>query len=174
MKHSVLLLLPCIVSYCIGQINGYSIDLKEAHDSTERLREYFNSMDQDDKEYGVVFLELLNTWKEEGEKKLLLSQIVPMYLKMLESIKTTELQDVIKSIRNMLRGPNELLKQSEKKLKSLHELKTVKLTDTKVQHAAIKELFFVLRELSHLEKPQNVVPKKMKRTSLRRRRGSQN
>ncbi|KAM8973177.1 interferon gamma [Pelodytes ibericus] len=175
MKYSTVLLFPIVVLNYFGQITGFSIDLRAAHKNIEGLRKYYNALDHDDNGDGVIFTPLLESWKEEGEKELLLSQIVPMYLKMLDSIKIANLQDDIKSIKNMLYVPNdELLKKSDQKLKGLNELKKIKMTDLKIQHTAIKELFPVLQAVSILEKSKHSTNKKQKREFQRRRRGSQN
>ncbi|XP_075455059.1 interferon gamma [Ascaphus truei] len=175
MKHIKILVFHCVIIYCFGQTSGYTIDLAEAHKDIESLRKYFNSIDHKDAGENIVFRKFLDIWKEEGEKKLLLSQIVPMYLKMFDNIKNIELQKNINNIKMMLHTSNDdLLKQSDQKLKDLSELKKIQMTDSTTQHIAIKELFQILQEISKLEKLKNHSDKKTKRSDRRKRRGSQN
>ncbi|XP_056425355.1 interferon gamma isoform X2 [Hyla sarda] len=127
--------------------------------------------DPSDIEENEMFSELLDDWKEEGEKKLLLSQIIPMYLKMLGSIKSTEVKDSITNLTQMLHTSHkDYLEKTEQKVKRLNELKKVPITDIKVQRAAIKELLRVLRDASSLG-GQKSNSKKCKRENVRRRRG---
>ncbi|XP_069813462.1 interferon gamma [Dendropsophus ebraccatus] len=175
MKYLKLFLLHCAVLCYIGQINGYNIDLKVARNDIENLKTYLKSKDSSNSEDNVnltKFSELLDDWKEEGERKLLLSQIVPMYLKMLESIKSTEVDDSIINLVQMLDTTyKDYLKKSDQKVKRLNELKKVQMSDIKVQRAAIKDLLRVLRDVSNLQDGQKSNSKKCKRENVRRRRG---
>ncbi|XP_077117193.1 interferon gamma [Ranitomeya variabilis] len=172
MKYfKIFLLLWAIICY-IGQINGYNIDLKVAHNDIENLRRYLNTKDTSDTEVSEVFSKLLDDWKEESEKKLLLSQIVPMYLKMLESIKSTEVKDSITNLTQMLHTSNkDYLEKTDQKMKRLNEVKQMQMSDIKIQRAAVKELLRVLRDVSSLQGQQKQDFKKCKRENVRRRRG---
>ncbi|XP_002938555.1 interferon gamma [Xenopus tropicalis] len=166
-----------VIIYWVGHIHGSSVNIREASTATEELRKHFNKINQDDDDStGLIFLKLFDSWKEEGEKKILLSQIVPVYLKMLDAIpKIPELQASIKNLKMMLHTSFEdLLKQSDQKLRGLHELKKIQVGDVKTQHAAIKELFMILRELSVMEQPKNHVVKKRKLDFQQRNRKRRN
>ncbi|KAM4037664.1 interferon gamma [Anomaloglossus baeobatrachus] len=172
MKYfKIFLLLDAILCY-IGQINGYNIDIKIAKNDIDHLDKYLNSKDPSDTEESDVFSKLLDDWKEESEKKLLLSQIVPMYLKMLESMKSTEVKDSITNLTQMLHTSNkDYLEKSSQKMKRLSELKHMQTSDIKTQRAAIKVLLRVLRDVSTFEMQQKQGFKKCKRENVRRRRG---
>ncbi|XP_066445967.1 interferon gamma [Eleutherodactylus coqui] len=170
MKYFKIVLLHCAVLCYIGQINGYNIDLKIARNDIENLKKYLKSKDTNDTEDNDIFSKILDDWKEEGEKKLLLSQIVPMYLKMLESMKGAEVKDSITNLTQMLHTSHtDYLEKTEQKVKSLNELKKMQISDIKIQRAAIKELLRVLRDVSTLQAPQK--SNKCKRENVRRRRG---
>ncbi|XP_072254829.1 interferon gamma [Pyxicephalus adspersus] len=179
MKYFKMLLFYSAFLYYIGQVIGYNIDLKSAHDNIERLRRYLNDKDQSNTDdTDQKFAKLLDSFKEEGEKKLLFSQIVPMYLKMLNSVEVAEVKDnnkvkdSITNLSQMLHHSNEdFLKQTSEKLKSLFELKEMKVTDVKVQRSAIKELLRILRDIFDLQHQRKPDPQKCKRESRRRRRG---
>ncbi|XP_075061435.1 interferon gamma [Mixophyes fleayi] len=170
MKYVKMFLLHCTILCYLGQINGYNIDLPKASKDIDSLRKYLNSKDSTNTEHKVLFLKLLDSWKEEGEKKLLLSQIVPMYLKMFDSMKITELKDSITNLTQMLRSSYEdVMKQSDQKMKGLNELKKIQMSDATNQRAAIKELFHVLQGVHDLS--QRSEKTKCKRENTRRRRG---
>ncbi|CAH2277836.1 interferon gamma [Pelobates cultripes] len=161
--------------YLNGQISGYSVDIPEARQNVQELRDYYKSLHLDDKSDGSIFTSLLESWKGEEEKKLLLSQVVPMYLKMFDSIEVPKLQKSIKILKHMLSVSNEeVLKQSREKLKLLMELSDIKITDTNIQQRAIRELFPVLQAISRLGKNNHYEDTRKRRQELaRRRRGSQ-
>ncbi|XP_075711122.1 interferon gamma [Rhinoderma darwinii] len=172
MRYFKIFLLHCVVLCYIGQINGYNIDLKIARNDIENLRTYLMSKDTGDTEDSEIFSKMLDDWKEEGEKKLLLSQIVPMYLKMLDSMKAAEVKDSITNLTQMLHTSNkDILEKTDQKVKRLIDLKKMQVSDIKIQHAAIKELLRVLRDVSTLQSPQKPGSKKCKRENIRRRRG---
>ncbi|XP_044136397.1 interferon gamma-like [Bufo gargarizans] len=174
MTYFKIFLLHCAVLCYIGQINGYNINLKIARDDIEKLRKYLqqNLKDTNDTEDTDIFSKLLDDWKEEGEKKLLLSQIVPMYLKMLDSMKASEVNDSITNLTQMLYTSNkDYLEKTDQKMKRLNELKKLQMSDIKIQRAAIKELLRVLRDVSTLQGEQKPGSNKCKRENIRRRRG---
>ncbi|XP_063786559.1 interferon gamma-like [Pseudophryne corroboree] len=174
-KYFKMFLLYCTILCYIRQVNGYNIDLMTARKDIENLRKYLVSMnkntkDSSDTDDTVLFSKLLDSWTEDGEKKLLLSQIVPMYLKMLDSMKSTELKDSITNLTQMLNSSyDDFMKQSDQKLKGLNEVKKIQLSDIKNQRAAIKELLRILRDISIMS--QRKEKPKCKRENTRRRRG---
>ncbi|KAM3926516.1 interferon gamma [Leptodactylus fuscus] len=174
MTYFKIFLLYCAVLCYIGHINGYNIDLRTARNDIEKLRKYLlqNSEDTSDTEDSDFFSKLLDDWKEDGDKKMVLSQIVPMYLKMLESMNSAELKDSITNLIQMLRTSNkDFLEKTDQKVKKLNELKKMQVSDIKIQRAAIKELLRVLRDVSALQVPQKTESKKCKRENVRRKRG---
>ncbi|KAG8577960.1 hypothetical protein GDO81_010339 [Engystomops pustulosus] len=149
LKYCKIFLLYCVVLCYLGQINGYNIDLKTARNDIEKLKTYL-----------------------EGEKKLLLSQIVPIYLKMLESMKDSDVKDSITNLKQMLHTSNkDYLEKTDKKIKSLNELKKMQVSDIKFQRVAIKELLRILRDVSTLQDSPKKESKKCKRENVRRKRG---
>ncbi|OCT88904.1 interferon gamma [Xenopus laevis] len=176
MRQSYRLLCFCVILYWVGHVSGYSVNLKDASTATEELRKYFNSIDHEDKNNGLVFKKFFDSWKEEGEEKIVLSQIVPVYLKILDSIskmKNEKLQMSIKNLKMMLNTLyDDLLKKMDQKLRGLNDLKTIQVGDVTTQHSAIKELFMVLRELSIMEKTKNHAIKKQKQDFQRQNRRS--
>ncbi|XP_072006776.1 interferon gamma [Engystomops pustulosus] len=175
LKYCKIFLLYCVVLCYLGQINGYNIDLKTARNDIEKLKTYLKTKDIEDSgdtENSGVFSNVLDDWKEEGEKKLLLSQIVPIYLKMLESMKDSDVKDSITNLKQMLHTSNkDYLEKTDKKIKSLNELKKMQVSDIKFQRAAIKELLRILRDVSTLQDSPKKESKKCKRENVRRRRG---
>ncbi|XP_053575195.1 interferon gamma [Bombina bombina] len=138
-------------------------------------RKCANNINREETYGGPIFLRYLESWKEAGEKKIILSQIVPMYLKMFESLKITELNNSIDNIKEVLHYTNNnFLKQSDQKLKELNELKKIQMTDSKIRHKALKELFQVLQEIRCVKNPTSCAKSiKRKRNNQRKRRGSQ-
>ncbi|OCT87490.1 interferon gamma [Xenopus laevis] len=176
MRQSYRLLCLSVIIYFVGHISGFSVNLKDASIATEEMRKHFKSIDHEGDNNGLVFQKFFDSWKEEGEKKILLSQIVPVYLKIIDAIskmnlKNEELQPSIRNLKMMLNTIyDDLLKQTDLKLRGLNGLKTIQVEDVKTQHAAIKELFMVLRELSVMEDTKNQEVKKQKRDFQRKDR----
>ncbi|XP_077329167.1 interferon gamma [Lithobates pipiens] len=176
MRHFKMLLLCSTLLYCIGQVIGRNIDLNKAANDIEKLRKFLNSQDKSNTDdTDQIFAKVLDSFKEEGEKKLLLSQIVPMYMKMLTSIKATEVKDSITNLSQMLYQSNDdYLKPTEDKLKLLMKLKEMLVSDIKVQRSAMKNLLRIYRctyDIFESQHSKESNTQKCKRESIRRKRG---
>ncbi|XP_068128855.1 interferon gamma [Hyperolius riggenbachi] len=154
----------------LGQVISYSIDIQKARNEISKVKDYLNDKDKSETDdTDGMFEKVLVDFKEEPEKKFLLSQVVPLYMKMLDSINDSVVKDSITDLSQMLVSNEDLLNKSDEKLKALYDLKKLKMTDVKVQRSAIKHLLRILHIFSSLEKKPNHV--KCKREKVRRRRG---
>uniref|UniRef100_A0A8C3XIB7 Interferon gamma n=1 Tax=Chelydra serpentina TaxID=8475 RepID=A0A8C3XIB7_CHESE len=106
-----------------------------------------NSNQSDVADGGSIFTERLKSWTETNEKKIILSQIISMYLKMFENIGPATSKLHVKNIHNALRTLNDNLAESFKKVNDLMELARLPMNDLKIQRKAVNELFPTLQKL---------------------------
>ncbi|NWJ03214.1 IFNG protein, partial [Crypturellus undulatus] len=111
---------------------------------------------------GPIFIEKLKNWTEKNEKRIILSQIVSMYLEMLAN--TDRTKGHVRRISEELFTLKNSLPDGLKKLKDLMDLAKLPMSDLKIQRKAVNELFSVLQTL--VETPTSV---KKKRSQLQRR-----
>ncbi|XP_067420044.1 interferon gamma [Emydura macquarii macquarii] len=131
---------------CFGCFFCQSIAVRLEGD-IEKLKADFNSNQSDVADGGSIFTERLKNWNETNEKKIILSQIVSMYLKMFESMGPAMSKPHIKNINNSLHTLNIDLKDSFKKVKDLMELANLPMNHLKIQRKAVNELFPTLQKL---------------------------
>ncbi|XP_022427303.1 interferon gamma [Monodon monoceros] len=126
----------------------------------QNLKEYFNASNPDVAGGGPLFLEILENWKDESDKKIIQSQIVSFYFKLFENLKGNQIiqrsMDIIK--QDMFQ---KFLNGSSEKLDDFKKLIQIPVDDLQIQRKAISELIKVMKDLSP-------------RSNLRKRRRSQN
>ncbi|XP_071605275.1 interferon gamma [Heliangelus exortis] len=125
---------------------GNSLILPQLQKDIDQLKDDFNSSHSDVAEGGPIFTGKLKNWTERNEKRIILSQIVPMYLKMLEN--TDKSKDHVRHIREELYTLQESLSDGSRKMKDLRDLEKLQMTDLKIQRKAVNELFSVLQKLA--------------------------
>uniref|UniRef100_A0A8C8SIS3 Interferon gamma n=1 Tax=Pelusios castaneus TaxID=367368 RepID=A0A8C8SIS3_9SAUR len=105
-----------------------------------------NSTLSDVADGGSIFTERLKRWTETAEKKIILSQIVSMYLKMFQNLGPAKSENVT-NIERILYSLSTKLNESFIKVKDLQELEKLQMNDLKIQRKAINELFPTLQKL---------------------------
>ncbi|OWK60728.1 Interferon gamma [Lonchura striata] len=104
-----------------------------------------NSSHSDVADGGPIFTERLSSWTERNEKRIILSQIVSMYLKMFENTDSSKAH--VRNIAEELSTLKESLSDGSKKIEDLKDLINLQMSDLKVQRKAVNELFSVLQKL---------------------------
>ncbi|NP_001273831.1 interferon gamma precursor [Pelodiscus sinensis] len=133
------------ISSYFGCVFGQSL-LTQIEDDIEKLKADFNSNQSDVADGGSIFTERLKSWTEITEKKIILSQIVSLYLKMFSVVPTNGKHHIV-NINNALHTLNNNLTDSFKKVKDLMELSQLQMNDSKIQRKAVNELFPTLQKL---------------------------
>ncbi|NXE46734.1 IFNG protein, partial [Casuarius casuarius] len=141
---------------------GSSLILANLQNDIDSLKADFNSSLPDVADGGSIFTEKLKHWTERNEKRIILSQIVSMYLEMLE--KTDKSKGHVRRISEELFTLKNSLPDGLKKLKDLMDLKKLQMSDLKIQRKAVNELLSVLQTL--VETPAS---SKRKRSQFQRR-----
>ncbi|KFQ59385.1 interferon gamma [Pelecanus crispus] len=124
---------------------GNSLILAQLQNDIDQLKADFNSSHSDVADGRPVFTEKLVNWTERNEKRIILSQIVSMYLEMLEN--TDKSKDHVRRISEELYTLKKSLPDGLKKMKDLMDLAKLQMSDLKIQRKAVNELFSVLHKL---------------------------
>ncbi|NXH79343.1 IFNG protein, partial [Hydrobates tethys] len=124
---------------------GNSLILAQLQNDIDQLKADFNSSHSDVADGGPIFTEKLINWTERNEKRIILSQIVSMYLEMLEN--TDKSKAHVRHIYEELYTLKNSLPDGLKKMKDLMDLAKLKMSDLKIQRKAVNELFSVLQKL---------------------------
>ncbi|NXW62800.1 IFNG protein, partial [Eurystomus gularis] len=138
-----LIVLSVIMIY-FGHFGNSSI-LARLQGDIDRLKDDFNSSQADVADGGPIFTDKLISWTERNEKRIILSQIVSMYLEILE--KTDQKKPHIRNITEELSTLKNSLPDGLKKMKDLMDLTKLQINDLKIQRKAVSELFSVLQKL---------------------------
>ncbi|KFQ95549.1 Interferon gamma [Nipponia nippon] len=141
---------------------GNSLILAQLQNDIDQLKADFNSSHSDVADGGPIFTEKLINWTERNEKRIILSQIVSMYLEMLENADKSKAH--VRHIAEELYTLKESLPDGLKKMKDLTDLAKLQMSDLKIQRKAVNELFSVLQKL--VETPTSL---KRKRSQPQRR-----
>ncbi|XP_036616631.1 interferon gamma-like [Trichosurus vulpecula] len=114
------------------------------------LMTYFNeNVSSDIAENGTLFLNMIKHWKKDGDKTIIMSQIVRVYLEIFEVLKDNNI--IKKSMENIKEDmimkffPNNTASK-------VHDFETVintKVNDLNVQKKAIFELALIINDLSY-------------------------
>ncbi|NXC47748.1 IFNG protein, partial [Penelope pileata] len=111
----------------------------------DKLKGDFNSSHSDVADGGPIFIEKLKNWTERNEKRIILSQIVTMYLEMFKS--TDNSKPHIKRLSEEFYTLKNSLSDGSKKVQDLMDLANLQMSDLTIQRKAANELFSVLRKL---------------------------
>ncbi|KFR06603.1 interferon gamma [Opisthocomus hoazin] len=141
---------------------GNSLILAQLQNDIDQLKADFNSSLSDVADGGPIFTEKLINWTERNEKRIILSQIVSMYLEILEN--TDKSKPHVRHISEELYTLKNSLPDGLKKVKDLMDLAKLQMSDLKIQRKAVNELFSVLQKL--VETPTSL---KRKRSQSQRR-----
>ncbi|NXW41243.1 IFNG protein, partial [Nyctiprogne leucopyga] len=124
---------------------GNGLILAQLQNDIDQLKADFNSSHSDVADGGPIFTEKLINWTERNEKRIILSQIVSMYLEMLEN--TDKSKAHVRHISEELYTLKNSLPDGLKKMKDLMDLAKLQMSDLKIQRKAVNELFSVLQKL---------------------------
>ncbi|NXY42516.1 IFNG protein, partial [Ceuthmochares aereus] len=141
---------------------GNSLILAQLQNDIDQLKADFNSSHSDVADGGPIFTDKLTNWTERNEKRIILSQIVSMYLAMLEN--TDKSKAHIRHISEELYTLKNSLPDGSKKMTDLMNLSKLQMTDLKIQRKAANELLSVLQKL--VETPASL---KRKRSQFQRK-----
>ncbi|NWU93562.1 IFNG protein, partial [Upupa epops] len=141
---------------------GNSLNLIRLQNDIDQLKADFNSSHSDVADGGPIFTDKLVNWTERNEKRIILSQIVSMYLKMLENTDKSKVH--VRHITEELYTLQNNLAADSQKMKDLMDLTKLQVSDFKIQRKAVNELFSVLLKL--VETPSST---KRKRSQSQRR-----
>ncbi|XP_059703870.1 interferon gamma [Haemorhous mexicanus] len=140
--YSLFVLSVIMISF--GHVES-RLNLLQLQNDIDKLKADFNSSHSDVADGGPIFTERLSSWTERNEKRIILSQIISMYLKMLES--TDKSKDHVRNIADELYTLKANLSDGSKKIEDLKDLTNLQMSDLKVQRKAVNELFSVLQKL---------------------------
>ncbi|NWQ76763.1 IFNG protein, partial [Columbina picui] len=141
---------------------GNSLILAHLENDIDQLKADFNSSNSDVADGGPIFTSKLAEWTERNEKRIILSQIVSMYLDMLEKSDMSKAH--VRHISEELYTLKNSLPDGLKKLQDLQNLAKLQMNDLKTQRKAVHELFSVLQKL--VDTPASL---KRKRSQFQRR-----
>lgn len=125
--------------------SGSALFLGQLQNDIDKLKADFNASNSDVADGNPVFIEKVKNWTERNEKRIILSQIVTLYLEMLK--KTDMSKPHIKNLSEQLNTLRNTLSNDYKKFRDLVELSNLQLTGLKIQRKAVSELFSVLQKL---------------------------
>ncbi|NXK27127.1 IFNG protein, partial [Arenaria interpres] len=141
---------------------GNSLILAQLQNDIDQLKADFNSSHSDVADGGPIFTDKLENWTEKNEKRIILSQIVSMYLEMLNN--TDKSKAHVRHISEELYTLKNNIDDGSKKVKVMMYLANLQMSDLKIQRKAVNELFSVLHKL--VETPTST---KRKRSQSQRR-----
>ncbi|NWI34714.1 IFNG protein, partial [Sula dactylatra] len=124
---------------------GNSLDLAQLEGDIDKLKADFNASLSEVADGGSIFTGNLTNWTEKNEKRIVLSQIVSMYLEMLE--KTDTSKEHVRHILEELHTLKSSLPDGLNKMKYLIDLTNLQMSDLTIQRKAVNELFAVLKKL---------------------------
>ncbi|NXM16544.1 IFNG protein, partial [Ploceus nigricollis] len=140
--YSLFVLSVIMISF--GHVEN-RLNLLQLQNDIDKLKADFNSSHSDVADGGPIFTERLSSWTERNEKRIILSQIISMYLKMLNN--TDRSKAHVRNIAEELQTLKESLSDGSKKIEDLKDLTKLQMSDLKVQRKAVNELFSVLQKL---------------------------
>ncbi|XP_021403067.1 interferon gamma [Lonchura striata] len=140
--YSLFVLSVIMISF--GHVEN-RLNLLQLQNDIDKLKADFNSSHSDVADGGPIFTERLSSWTERNEKRIILSQIVSMYLKMFENTDSSKAH--VRNIAEELSTLKESLSDGSKKIEDLKDLINLQMSDLKVQRKAVNELFSVLQKL---------------------------
>ncbi|NWV95786.1 IFNG protein, partial [Machaerirhynchus nigripectus] len=133
-----------IIMISFGHVEN-RLNLLQLQNDIDQLKADFNSSHSDVADGGPIFTEKLSSWTERNEQRIIMSQIISMYLKMLEN--TDRSKAHVRNITEELHTLKESLSDGSKKIEDLKDLTKLQMNDLKIQRKAVNELFSVLQKL---------------------------
>ncbi|NXK93948.1 IFNG protein, partial [Formicarius rufipectus] len=133
-----------IIIVCFGCVEN-RLNLLQLQDDIDKLKADFNSSNSDVADGRPIFTERLSNWTERNEKRIILSEIISMYLKILEN--TDKSKAHVRNISEELYTLKASLSDGSKKMEDLRNLTQLQVNDLKIQRKAVNELFSVLQKL---------------------------
>ncbi|NWI94455.1 IFNG protein, partial [Pitta sordida] len=133
-----------IIMLYFGHVEN-RLNLLQLQDDIDKLKADFNSSNSDVGDGRPIFTERLSSWTERNEKRIILSQIISMYLKIFEN--TDKSKAHVRNISEELHTLKESLSDGSKKMEDLKDLTKLQMNDLKIQRKAVNELFSVLQKL---------------------------
>ncbi|NXB74504.1 IFNG protein, partial [Donacobius atricapilla] len=143
--YSLFVLSVIMISF--GHVEN-RLNLLQLQNDIDKLKADFNSSHSDVADGGPIFTERLSDWTERNERRIILSQIISMYLKMLEN--TDRSKAHVRNITEELHSLKESLSDGSKKIEDLKDLTELQMSDLKIQRKAVNELFIVLQKLGDI------------------------
>ncbi|XP_008064793.1 interferon gamma [Carlito syrichta] len=132
---------------------------------TEKLKSYFDADESDVSDNGTLFLDVMRSWKEEGDRKIIQSQIVSFYFKLFENLKDN--QHIKNSVNTIKEDMIVKFFNSDKdKVEAFKNLTFLSVNDTQIQRKAIHELLQVVLNLA----PRSNLKRKRSQMLFRGRR----
>ncbi|XP_008845202.1 interferon gamma [Nannospalax galili] len=127
------------ISSCHCQTNFF--------EEVENLKEYFNASSPDVADGEPLFLDVLRKWNEESDKKIIHSQIVSFYFKLLDTLKDNRMiQTSLATVKETLFI--KFFNSSIDKRNDFIKLTQIPVNNLQVQRKAVSELIKVMNELS--------------------------
>uniref|UniRef100_I3MNV6 Interferon gamma n=1 Tax=Ictidomys tridecemlineatus TaxID=43179 RepID=I3MNV6_ICTTR len=153
----------CII---LGSSSYYSQDI--VNKEIEALKEYFNASNSNVSDGGSLFLDILDRWEEESDKKVIQSQIVSFYFKLFEHLTDNKIiQGSINTIREDLSA--KFFNSNCIKREDFLKVSQFQVNDLKIQRKAVRELKKVMNDLL----PHSTLRKRRRsQSSLRSRRAN--
>ncbi|NXG25739.1 IFNG protein, partial [Grallaria varia] len=133
-----------IIMIYFGHVEN-RLNLLQLQDDIDKLKADFNSSQSDVADGTPIFTERLSNWTERNEKRIILSQIISIYLKILEN--TDKSKAHVRNISEELYTLQASLSDGLKKMEDLRNLTNLQMNDRKIQRKAVNELFSVLQKL---------------------------
>ncbi|XP_074076883.1 interferon gamma [Macrotis lagotis] len=134
---------------CVFWGNAVYLSQASVRADLKTLMEYFNeSTSSNISKDGTLFLSMMGRWKEDSDKKILMSQIVTVYLKIFDIFKNNTV--INKSLENITENmlTNFFDNYTVSKLNDFQAIVNTKVNDPRVQKKAIFELALVLDDIS--------------------------
>ncbi|NXC25989.1 IFNG protein, partial [Campylorhamphus procurvoides] len=142
--HTYRLFVLSIIMIYFGCVEN-RLNLLQLQDDIDKLKADFNSSNSDVADGKPIFTERLSNWTERNEKRIIMSQIISMYLQILE--KTDKSKEHVRNISEELYTLRASLSDGAKKMEDLKNLTKLEINDLKIQRKAVNELFSVLQKL---------------------------
>ncbi|NXJ80114.1 IFNG protein, partial [Trogon melanurus] len=124
---------------------GKSLNLIQLEDDMDQLKADFEANRSNVADGGPVFTHKLTNWTERNEKRIILSQIVPMYLEILKKADISKAH--VRNLAEQLTTLNRSLIDGSNKMQDLMYLSKLQISDLKIQRKAVNEMYSVFQAL---------------------------
>ncbi|XP_077197046.1 interferon gamma [Paroedura picta] len=170
MTWQICLLVFLAISCSNGQIRMESV-FDQIKDDIVKLEQDYNASQSNVAVGKPVFTDKLHgsLWSEGKEKKILLAQIISMYLKMLKNSTNIGTAKHIRNLVDALELYKTKYNESLKKATEIIELSKLSMTDLQLQRKAVVELYLVLQEVNKEETQRKRRSQRLQRPRPHRR-----